>query len=97
MVVITFKKIREYVLENPNAKVALLHWYNIVEKAEWSCLADMKKHFPSTDYVGEDRYVCNIKGNKYRIVIMVHFDIRTVYVRFIGSHSDYDKINVKKI
>ena len=95
MVIITFKKIREYALDNTNAKMALLHWYNVVSKADWSCLADVKKEFPSVDYVGGDKYVFNIKGNKYRMIVMIHFDIRTVYIRFIGTHAGYDKINAK--
>lgn len=97
MVIITFRKIREYAFGNANAKIALLYWYNKVSKADWSCLADVKKEFPSVDYVGEDRFVFNIKGNNYRMVVMIHFDIRTVYVRFIGTHAEYDKINVKQV
>jgi mRNA interferase HigB len=96
LVIITFKKIRVYAAENKSAKIALLHWYNIVEKANWSCLADIKMQFPNVDYVGEDRYVFNIKGNHYRVIIMIHFDIRTVYVRFIGTHAEYDKIKAKE-
>ena len=97
MVVITFKMIRQYVLKNTSAKVALLHWYNILGNADWSCFADIKKQFPSVDYVGEDRYVFNIKGNQYRAIVMIHFDIRTIYLIFIGTHAEYDKINAKEI
>jgi len=97
LVVITFKKIREYAAEHKMAKVALIHWYNVVEKADWSCHADVKKQFPSVDYVGEDRYVFNIKGNNYRIIAMIHFDIRTVYLRFIGTHTEYDKIKADDV
>ena len=92
MVIITYKKIREYALGNQLAKIPLLHWYNIVYKANWSCIADLKKDFPSADYVGNDRYVFNIKGNKFRLIAIIHFDTRTLYVRFIGTHSEYDKI-----
>ena len=97
MVVITFKKIREYALENASAKVALFHWYNVIEKSDWASIADIKKQFPSVDYVGNDRYVFNIKGNHYRIIIIIHFDIRTVYVRFIGTHAEYDKIDANEV
>lgn len=97
MVIITFTKIRKYALENTYAKIALLHWYNVALNADWACLADIKKEFPGVDYVGGDRYVFNIKGNRYRMVVMIHFDIRTVYVRFIGAHAEYDKINAKEV
>jgi mRNA interferase HigB len=53
----------------------------------------MKKTFNSVDVVGNDRYVFNIKGNSYRLVAMIFFDIRTIYIRFIGTHSEYDKID----
>ena len=92
MVLITFAAIRKYALKNTNARVALYYWYSIAERAQWTCLADVKKDFSSVDYVGNDRYVFNIKGNRYRLIVMIHFDIRTIYVRFIGTHAEYDKI-----
>ena len=92
MVIITFKTIREYSLKNTNAKVALFHWYNVVEKADWGTFAEVRNQFPTVDYVGSDRYVFNIKGNHYRLIAMIHFDTRTVYVRFIGTHAEYNKI-----
>jgi mRNA interferase HigB len=96
LVVITFKKIRAYATENKSATIALLHWHNVVEKADWSCLADIKMQFPSVDYVGDNRYVFNIKGNHYRVITMIHFDIRTVYLRFIGTHAEYDKMKANE-
>ena len=92
MVIITFTSLREYALKNNRAKVAIFHWYSVAEKAGWSCLDDINKEFPSVDYVGNDRYVFNIKGNQYRLVALIHFSTRTVYIRFIGSHSEYGKI-----
>ena len=53
--------------------------------------------FTSVDYVGNDRYVLNIKGNKYRIVVLIFFDIRTLYIRFVGTHAEYDKIDCRTI
>jgi mRNA interferase HigB len=97
VIIITFKKLREYAEKNRTAKVALIHWYHIVEEADWSCIADVKKQFWDADYVGEDRYVFNIKGNQYRVMVMIHFDIRTVYIRFIGTHAEYDKIKANSI
>lgn len=82
-------------MRNASAKVALFHWYDVAMGADWSCLADVKKHFSNVDYVGDDRYVFNIKGNHYRLIVIIHFDIRTIYVRFIGTHAEYDKINAK--
>ena len=93
VVVITFSTIREFALKNNKAKVALFHWYSVAEKADWSCFADIKRQFTGVDYVGDDRYVFNIKGNHFRLVVIIHFNIRTIYVRFIGTHAEYDKID----
>lgn len=57
----------------------------------------MKKTFNSVDAVGNDRYVFNIKGNSYRIVAMIFFDIRTIYIRFVGTHKEYDKVDCKTV
>lgn len=57
----------------------------------------MKKTFNSVDAVGNDRYVFNIKGNNYRIVAMIFFDIRTIYIRFVGAHKEYDKVDCKTV
>jgi len=72
-------------------------WWEETKKANWASLRDVKETFNSVDYVGNDRYVFNIKGNKYRIVAMIFIDIRTVYIRFVGTHSDYNKIDCKNI
>ena len=80
-----------------DAKTALERWYEITEEAEWKNLSDIKVDFPATDYVGNQRYVFNIRGNKYRLVVVVKFTIGHVFIRFVGTHSDYDKIDVSTI
>ncbi|MBC7654177.1 MAG: type II toxin-antitoxin system HigB family toxin [Oligoflexus sp.] len=60
-------------------------------------MADIKKVWNNADYVGNDRYVFNIKGNAIRLVAMVFFDKRTLYIRFIGTHSEYNKIDCSTI
>ena len=97
MVVISKKIILDFCLAEHKAKDALLRWYRIVELSDWANLNTMKEVFNDVDYVGNDRFVFNIGGNRYRIVTMIHFSKRTVYVRFIGTHSAYDKINCKTI
>lgn len=92
MVIITFARIRHYIGAYHKSKVGLYHWCRIAEKADWSCFADVRRSFPPVDYVGNDRYVFNIHGNKFRLIVMIHFDIRTVYIRFFGTHAEYDNI-----
>lgn len=90
MRIISFSAIREYVRRHADADVALRDWYIKTEKANWSCFADLKQTFNSVDYVGNDRYVFNIKGNDYRLVAMVFFATKKVFIRFIGTHREYD-------
>ena len=72
-------------------------WYNITENAEWKDLNDIKIDFPSVDYVGNQHYVFNIRGNNYRLVVVIKFMMGYVFVRFIGTHKEYDKIDCSKI
>ncbi len=87
----------EYGEKYADSVEALDNWYDKSKKADWKSLNELKKTFSSVDYVGNDRYVFNIKGNKYRLVVMIFFDIRTMYIRFIGTHAEYDKIDCSKI
>jgi len=97
MRVVTPKRLAEYSNKNPQSKIPLLHWYEIVKKANWSSLNDIKKDFNTVDYVGNNRYVFNIKGNDYRLITIIIFISNKVYIRFIGTHAEYDKIDAKSI
>jgi mRNA interferase HigB len=98
MRVISFTIIRDFILKHPDAEVALRDWYKKTLKAEWKNFSDIKSTFNSTDYVGNDRYVFNIKGNDYRIVAIVIFIKGKVYMRFVGTHAEYDRIkDIKNI
>lgn len=92
MRVISFRKIREFIDKDSVAKVPMTLWFKKVQKAEWNNYAEMKVDFGSVDAVGNQRYVFNIMGNHYRIIAKVLFQAKTVYVRFVGKHKDYDKI-----
>lgn len=92
MRIISFKKIREFIEKDPESDVAMREWHKKTEDADWKNFADVKNTFNSVDNVGNDRYVFNVKGNHYRIVAMIIFAIRTVYLRFVGTHKEYDNI-----
>lgn len=92
MRIIARSKIIEYYTEHPDAETALEDWFQKVKKAEWTCFADMKRMFNNVDSVGNQHYVFNIRGNNYRLVVVIKFTIQFVYVRFIGTHAEYDKI-----
>ena len=81
-----------YYTKNPQSKAALEDWYEKTKEAEWNSFADIKRTFNSVDSVGNKRYVFNIKGNDYRLVVLILFTPQRVYIRFVGNHSEYDKI-----
>lgn len=93
MIVIAYKTIKLYNESNAMEKDALERWYQIVSLADWSNLAEIRETYNDVDFVGNDRYVFNIGDNKYRLVAMIHFNTRTIYIRFIGTHKEYDKID----
>ncbi len=92
MRIISKSTIVDYYRKDPKSKTALEEWYNKTKKSEWTCFADIKKTFNSVDNVGNQHYVFNIKGNDYRLVVVIHFTPRTIYIRFVGTHKEYDEI-----
>ena len=97
MNVISYKAISHYCQTNANAEQALKTWFKTVSKAEWKDLNELKKDYPAADYVGDNRIVFNIKGNHYRLVARVVFEYKRVMVKWIGTHAEYDKIDVLKV
>lgn len=93
MGIFTEQALQEYANSNPDVKVALQEWTAIVKQSKWTCFADVKKTFNSVDNVGNQHCVFNIKGNNYRLVVVIKFTIKFVYIRFIGTHKEYDKID----
>ncbi len=93
MVVISKTILNHFGLSHSDATDALNEWYETVKVADWNNLAEMKQTFNSVDYVKNNRYVFNIKGNRYRLVALIFFNVRTVYIKWIGTHAEYDKID----
>ena len=82
----------EYYTKHPQAQQPLEDWYETTKRAEWKSLNDIKAVYNNVDYVGNDRYVFNIKGNDYRLIVVIRFSRGRVFIRFIGTHGEYDKI-----
>jgi mRNA interferase HigB len=97
MVIIAWNRIASFSKQHPTAFESLIRWYQIVEKADWQTAHEMATDVGFVDSIGNDRFVFNIKGNDFRLVAMIHFNRRTVYIRFIGTHRQYDKINCSTI
>jgi mRNA interferase HigB len=82
---------------HPEAIGPLNDWWEKSRVADWDKLSSIKQTFNTVDFVGNDRFVFNIKGNAYRLVAMIFFDKRTMFIRFIGTHSEYEKIDCSTI
>ena len=80
-----------------DARQPVMAWYRQVKAADWSSPADVKQEFRSASILKDGRGVFNIAGNKYRIVVWINYPYRVVYIRFIGSHRDYDAIDAQTI
>lgn len=92
MRIFTEQALKEYAEAHPDVKVALQEWTTVVKNSKWTCFADVKRTFNSVDNVGNQHYVFNIRGNNYRLVVVIKFTIQFVYVHFVGTHAEYDKI-----
>lgn len=95
MRIVSHRKLKEFFEQSgrEDAKVPLENWYEIVEKADWHTFSDLKAMYPSVDYVGNQHYVFYIRGNKYRLVVVVKYIMGFVFIRFVGTHEEYDKID----
>jgi mRNA interferase HigB len=87
----------EYWKLNPNAEIPLRAWFDEAKKALWETPHDIKQRYPNASFVAGNRVVFNIGGNNYRLVVKIEYHIKHLYIRFIGTHSEYDKINVETI
>jgi mRNA interferase HigB len=93
MVIITMRALNEFADIYSDAESALNHWVEIVKAADWRNGGDLRQTFRDANFVGDNRWVFNILGNRYRIVTMIFFSKRTIFIRFIGTHADYDAID----
>ena len=93
----TLKTFWEVNPEYMDAKQPTLAWYRHVLAADWSAPADVKQDFRNASILKDGRVVFNIAGNKYRLIVWVNYAYRVVYIRLIGTHAQYDKIDVQTI
>jgi mRNA interferase HigB len=90
MVILTKKTLAAAATEHPQVADALYTWYHTTKLADWSNFNDLRADKPSTDYIGNDRYIFNIKG--FRLLAMIFFDVRTVFIHAVLTHSDYNRL-----
>ena len=97
MHVIALKTLRQFWERHPDAEVALKTWHRRAERANWKFPQQVKSDYPIASIIDSSRIVFNIKGNSYRLVVHIDYWAQKVYVRFIGTHSEYDRINVREV
>lgn len=98
MNVIALRTLRAFYRRHPQAAVPLNAWYREVTTARWENLHDIKRQFPSADYVGDDRVVFDIAGNKFRVIARVAYGPwYRVMIKFVGTHAEYDRIDARTV
>nr|NQU91350.1 type II toxin-antitoxin system HigB family toxin [Bacteroidota bacterium] len=99
MRIIAFRTLREF-WEKPeyaDSEISLRSWYHDAKSAEWKNSNELKQQYNNASIVGERRIVFNLKGNTYRLVVLIDYEFQVIFVRFIGTHKQYDKIDAKTI
>lgn len=95
--ILSKRTLREFWEIHEDCENQLLGWYKEIKFSNYQTSNEILKAFSSCRSIGKNRYIFNIRGNKYRLVVKVNFHLKTVWIRFIGTHEEYDKINALEI
>ncbi len=91
------RTLREFWLKHGVCEQQLKAWFHEAEKSKWTKPADVKMEYPSASILQDNRICFNIKGNTYRLIAKINYDYGVVWIRFVGTHEEYDGIDVNKI
>ena len=94
---ISRKALREFWDRYEDAEQPLRTWFKEAREATWGSPSDIKAQYASASFLANNRVVFNIKGNEYRLVVAVRYDLGIVFIRFVGKHSQYDEIDAATI
>ena len=97
MRVVAKKILRDFWEIHNDCEQQLNAWFQETNKAYWKNPNEIKKEYPSASILNDNRVVFNIKGNKYRLIVKINYDYQMLWIRFIGTHAEYDKINANEI
>ena len=95
--VIAKRILRDFWEKHPDCEQQLKAWYREAEEAKWNGPKEIKKDYPSASILEDNRIVFNIKGNHYRLIVKINYSYGMVWIRFVGTHAKYDKIDATKI
>ncbi len=97
MRVIAKRILRDFWEKHGDCEQQLTSWFRETEKSKWNNINELKTEYPSASILKDSRIVFNIKGNEYRLIVKINFDYQICWIRFIGTHAEYDKINANEI
>ena len=97
MRIISRKTLRTFWEAHADSEQPLKAWFHEAKIAQWTNFKDIKARYRSADVLPGNRVVFDLKGNSYRLVVKIHFNTRIVFIRFIGTHADYDTIDASRI
>ena len=97
MRIISRKTLKEFWGQHPDAQQPLRAWYHDTKHALWKSPADIKDVYRNASFIADNRVVFNIKGNKYRLIVAIRYEYGIVYIRFVGTHREYERINASTI
>ncbi|MBN3757420.1 type II toxin-antitoxin system HigB family toxin [Paraburkholderia sp. Tr-20389] len=97
MRIVARKTLLDFTHKHARAEQALLSWYAEASKATWKTPQDIKDLYASASFVGKNRVVFNIKGNDFRLIVAVAYQLGVVYVKFVGTHAEYDKVDAATV
>lgn len=97
MRVIAKRILRDFWVIHPDCEQQLKDWYQDASKAEWKDPNILKREYPYASILNDNRVVFNIKGNNYRLIIKINYHYQIIWIRFVGTHAEYDKIDATKI
>ncbi|MVN23178.1 type II toxin-antitoxin system HigB family toxin [Mucilaginibacter arboris] len=97
MRVIAKKTLRDFWEIHPDCVHQLKSWYQEANTNNWNNPAEIKMKYPSASFLADNRVVFNIKGNSYRLIVKINYDYQMLWIRFIGTHAEYDKTDATKI
>ncbi len=97
MRIVAITTLQAFWTKHPDAKVPLQAWYALASRAKWKSPADIKEAYRNASFIANERVVFNIKGNDYRVVVLVRYGQGLMFIRFVGTHAQYDKIDATKI
>ncbi|NDK56423.1 type II toxin-antitoxin system HigB family toxin [Pontibacter fetidus] len=97
MRVIAKRTLRDFWEKHADSEQQLKAWYNEAEQANWTSPNDIKKDYPSASLLEDNGMVFNFKGNNYRLIVRINYKYGIVWIRFIGTHAEYDKVDATKV